>query len=173
MSNTAIGRVFVEDLDDWDLPDKTFGWKSGGLYTNRETFNLDEDTGEISVLGDPEGSYDLEFTVWEESQKVPRHTVDATVKVVVKRIPEEAVDLSGSLRLANITAEEFIELSKREELQKLISKILNVSLENVDVFTAMNSKGEFLDVRYSAHGSPYYQPEKLNGKLAEHQNEVQ
>jgi hypothetical protein len=94
------------------------------------------------------------------------------VKVVVKRIPEEAVDLSGSLRMANITAEEFIELSKREELQKLIAKILNVSLENVDVFTAMNSKGEFLDVRYSAHGSPYYQPEKLNGKLSEHQTEV-
>jgi hypothetical protein len=63
LSSTAIGRVFVEDLDDWDLPDKTFGWKNGGLYTNKEMFNLDEDTGEISVLGDPEGTYDLEFTV--------------------------------------------------------------------------------------------------------------
>jgi hypothetical protein len=63
LSSTAIGRVFVEDLDDWDLPDKTFGWKSGGLFTNKEMFNLDEDTGEISVNGDPEGTYDLEFTV--------------------------------------------------------------------------------------------------------------
>jgi len=98
--------------------------------------------------------------------------VDATVKVVVKRIPEEAVDLSGSLRLTNITAEEFVEFSKREELQKYIAKLFNISLENVDVFTAMNSKGEFVDVRFSAHGSPYYQPEKLNGKLAEHQTEV-
>jgi hypothetical protein len=110
--------------------------------------------------------------VTEESPRIQRHSVDATVRVVVKKIPEEAVDLSGSLRLANITAEEFIETGKREELQKFIAKILNVSVENVDVFTAMNSKGEFVDVRFSAHGSPYYQPEKLNGKLAEHQAEV-
>jgi len=63
LRSTAIGRVFVEDADDWDLPDKTFGWKDGGLYENKQMFALDEGTGEISVLGDPEGTYDLEFTV--------------------------------------------------------------------------------------------------------------
>ena len=28
LGETSIGRVYVEDLDDWDLPDKTFVWKN-------------------------------------------------------------------------------------------------------------------------------------------------
>ncbi|XP_059477254.1 DE-cadherin isoform X2 [Neocloeon triangulifer] len=177
LSNSVIGRVFVEDEDDWDLPDKTFGWKSG---EHRDKFQLDEDTGEISVMYNPafendlEGTFDLEFVVYEESFKIPRHSVDAFVKVVIKKIPEVAIDRSGSIRLANTTAEEFIEHSKREDLTKYIASLFNISVENVDVFTALNSKnGEFLDVRFSAHSSPYYQPEKINGKLAEHQLELE
>lgn len=46
--------------------------------------------------------------VTEESAKFPTHSVLATVNVTVKLIPEEAVDKSGSLRFANITAEEFV-----------------------------------------------------------------
>ena len=29
---TEIGRVYVKDLDDWDLPDKTFYFKVHSLY---------------------------------------------------------------------------------------------------------------------------------------------
>jgi hypothetical protein len=47
--------------------------------------------------------------VVEESSQVPRHSVDATVNVTVKEITDEAVDKSGSIRLINITAEEFVE----------------------------------------------------------------
>lgn len=28
LDETKIGRVYVEDLDDWDLGDKTFIWKN-------------------------------------------------------------------------------------------------------------------------------------------------
>ncbi|XP_065341407.1 DE-cadherin isoform X3 [Cloeon dipterum] len=177
LSSSVIGRVFVEDEDDWDLPDKTFGWKSS---EHRDKFQLDEETGDISVMYNPiyedvlEGTFDLEFSVWESSRLFDRHTVDASVRVVIKKIPEIAIDRSGSIRFANITAEEFIALSKREELQKYIGKLFNISTDNVDVFTAFTTKtGEFLDVRFSAHGSPYYMPEKINGKLAEHQSELE
>lgn len=56
-----------------------------------------------------------------------------------------------------------------------MAKILNASLENVDVFTVLPSPSNtsLVDVRFSAHGSPYYLPEKLNSKSNEHQREIE
>lgn len=64
--------------------------------------------------------------------------------------------------------------SRKDILQQQLSKILNTSLENVDVFTIMSSpiNSSFLDVRFSAHGSPYYAPERLENKITEHQDKV-
>lgn len=45
----------------------------------------------------------------EESLLIERHSVDASVTITVKEIPEEAVDKSGSVRLLGITAEQFIQ----------------------------------------------------------------
>lgn len=65
-------------------------------------------------------------------------------------------------------------LSKKDILQQRVSQILNTSLENVDVFTVIQSpnKDDMIDVRFSAHGSPYYAPEKLNNKVTQHQDKV-
>lgn len=56
-----------------------------------------------------------------------------------------------------------------------MAKILNASLENVDVFTVIPSPSNtsLVDIRFSAHGSPYYLPEKLNSKSDEHQKEIE
>ncbi|XP_069678927.1 DE-cadherin [Periplaneta americana] len=172
--DTKIGRVYVEDPDDWDLGDKHFSWKNGVQHPQ---FQLDRDTGMITMLeGTSNNSFLLEFTVTEEALQIPRHTVGATVNVTVKEIPEEAVDKSGSVRMVGITAEEFIEPgpggkpSKHELFQRRIARILNVSVDNVDVFTVLHSPHEtnasHLDVRFSAHGSPYKRPEKLNSIIA-------
>jgi hypothetical protein len=40
------------------------------------------------------------------------------------------------------------------------------------VFTVMPSNGSYVDVRFSAHGSPYYAPEKLNNKATQQQEKV-
>jgi len=178
--DTEIGRVYVEDLDDWDLPDKSFQWAD---KSNSNFFDLNDATGMITMLqGTPAGSYLLTFLVTEEAQLIPRHTVEATVNVTVKEIPEEAVDKSGSIRFAGITAEEFITpdshgISKKATLQAKLAHLLNTSIDNVDVFTVLhsphNTNQSQLDVRFSAHGSPYYAPEKINAAIDAHTRELE
>ena len=50
---TDVGRVYVFDLDDWDLPDKKFYWADDH---ENEYFLLDEETGMITLRkGTPNG----------------------------------------------------------------------------------------------------------------------
>lgn len=173
-NNIEIGRVYVDDLDDWDLDDKIFQWEEDNPY-----FALDTDTGKLTMLeGIAEGDYTLKFLVTEEGSLIPRHQVDATVVVTVKEIPEEAVIKSGSIRLNETSIEDFItkqdSFSKKDILQLRLAKILNTSKDNVDVFTVLVSPSDEnqVDVRFSAHGSPYYSAEKLNSIASQHRVEV-
>ncbi|EDW32821.1 GL10186 [Drosophila persimilis] len=137
----------------------------------------------VSILHLIIGDYVLEFTVDEESTFLPYHSVDGDVTVVIRELPEEAVDKSGSIRFINITKEEFIyvprdmqspeALSLKDRLQHSLSKLFNTSVSNVDVFTVLQNENNTLDVRYSAHGSPYYSPEKLNGMVAQNQQRLE
>lgn len=178
---TDIGRVFVDDPDDWDLDDKEFKWKSNQRH---EHFELNPSTGMITMKEEtPEGEYHLEFTVTERSPMIDEHSVDAHVTVVVRELPEEAVDKSGSIRFYNITKEEFIWVSRdvqahdafslKDRLQSSLARLFNTSITNVDVFTVLENENRTLDVRYSAHGSPYYAPEKLNGMVAQNQQRLE
>ncbi|EAT33862.1 AAEL013873-PA [Aedes aegypti] len=164
--NADIGRVYVDDLDDWDLPDKTFNWRDG---YSADHFALNTDTGMITMLqGTRGGDYEL-------------HSVSAKVLVTVKEIPEEAVDKSGSIRFYGITAEEFVSrspslsLTPKDRLQNSIAELFNISRENVDVFTVLqrDNNASLLDVRFSAHGSPYYEPERLNGIIGYNQRSLE
>jgi hypothetical protein len=59
--NTEIGRVYVEDPDDWDLADKHFAWKDRIQHQN---FDLDPATGMITMLqGTSNNSFLLKFNV--------------------------------------------------------------------------------------------------------------
>lgn len=170
--STPIGRVHVEDLDDWDLPDKSFFWENHQSHPN---FGLDKDTGMITMHEIREGSFFLKFTVYDR-----KHTqeVNANVTVIVKEIPEEAVYNSGSLRISGVTAEDFIrvwnrsqtsqnQLSMYDKLKDILSRILKVDRDNIDIFT-VSTKSErppITDIRFAAHGSPYYKAEYLDGTV--------
>ncbi|CAH0562384.1 unnamed protein product [Brassicogethes aeneus] len=173
----AIGRVYVNDPDDWDLNDKTFLLTDG----DQSSFYLSQTDHSMIIMKSTtsEGAYDLEFQVTETHEPIiSTHTVTGKVHVIVKALPKEAVQKSGSIRLNHTTIEGFIDKengmkSKKDILQFEIARILNTSRENVDVFTVLNSGKELVDVRFSAHGSPYYYPEKLNNIATSNQKDLE
>jgi len=97
-----IGRVFVNDLDDWDLPDKSFKWDG----QSHSDFVLNYADGIISMRPSiSEGNHTLKFRV---NDNFRNEEAKAVVTVIVKQITDEAVDNSGSIRFRGITQEEFI-----------------------------------------------------------------
>ncbi|XP_048520444.1 neural-cadherin-like, partial [Dendroctonus ponderosae] len=180
---TEIGRVYVYDLDDWDLPDKKFHWETSNVAHPR--FKLNEDTGMISMLqGTRDGVYYLKFKVYD--RKHTQNDVPANVTVTVKEIPHEAVINSGSVRIAGITDEQFIRVwdfklkdlpkSMAEKFKDKIADLLSINRENVDVFSVQLRRKHppVTDVRFSAHGgSPYYKPVRLNGMVLMHREEIE
>lgn len=98
-----IGRVYVHDLDDWDLGDKTFHW-DGVEHPN---FKLTKTTGMISMRPDTRsGLYHLRFKAFD--RKHTQSDIPANVTVTVRDISLEAIHKSGSVRIDGITDEDFI-----------------------------------------------------------------
>nr|XP_033339367.1 neural-cadherin isoform X2 [Megalopta genalis] len=179
--DTEIGRVYVYDLDDWDLPDKKFYWES----LEHDQFKLDEDTGMIYMKsGTADGRYHLRFKVYD--RKHTQTDIFANVTVTVKTIPHEAVLNSGSVRISGITDEDFIRVwdykyqtlsrSKAELFREKLAHLLNIDdKNNVDVFSVQLRRMHppLTDVRFAAHGSPYYKPVRLNGIVLMHREEIE
>jgi hypothetical protein len=179
---SSIGRVYVYDQDDWDIPDKTFTWAGG--ETKYPYFELDEATGFITMKpGTPDGRYVLNFKVYD--RKHTQTDVAANVTVDIREISHEAVVNSGSFRIKGIIAEDFVrvwdyetEKVVKSKLQlfkeKLVSVLpdMGIPIGNIDVFSVMthSKHHKTTDVRFSVHGSPYYKPVKLNGILAQTQS---
>ena len=182
---SSIGRVYVYDQDDWDIPDKTFTWADG--ETKYPYFELDEGTGFITMKpGTPEGRYVLNFKVYD--RKHTQTDVAANVTVDIREISHEAVVNSGSFRIKGIVAEDFVrvwdyetEKVVKSKLQlfkeKLVSVLpdMGIPIGNIDVFSVMthSKHHKTTDVRFSVHGSPYYKPVKLNGILLRHREDFE
>ena len=124
-NNVDIGRVHVEDKDDWDLEDKSFAWTDGPEPPS-PFFSLNEQTGMLTMKrGAHEGRYDFSVQVRD---KQFNKEVTSTVTVNVLAISEEAVRKSGSMRLQGITAEEFIQIgadgtSKYDRFKEMVKKL--------------------------------------------------
>lgn len=123
-TDVVIGRVYVDDLDDWDLDDKYFEW-----YEDNPNFMLNKNDGNITMRGTTApGNYTLRFTVQESSALglFETHSVDATVYVTVKGINETAVEKSGSIRLSGITVEEFVAKSLTVSFIHILCKCIKL-----------------------------------------------
>lgn len=46
-AKASLGRVYVDDPDDWDVADKSFAWKS----SPHPLFTLNTDTGQLFSSG--------------------------------------------------------------------------------------------------------------------------
>ncbi|XP_041045226.1 neural-cadherin [Carcharodon carcharias] len=164
LGTTELGKVQVPDLDDWD--DKRYRFEG----TSPRYFALNENSGFLSIVeGAPSGVYNFQVKVadgiWPD--------VISTIKVVVKDLEEDAIYNAGSLRLTDITAEEFIshsfaEESKYTKLKRVLAEIIPAQLENIHIFSVTNVNGRVreVDVWCVAQGSPFYKAEKINGNVA-------
>nr|CAD7587463.1 unnamed protein product [Timema genevievae] len=178
--DTEIGRVYVYDLDDWDLPDKKFHWEGA----EHPRFKLNEDTGMITMRhGTRDGRYNLRLMVFD--RKHTQTDVPANVTVTVREIPHEAVINSGSVRVSGLTDEDFIRVwnyrsqthqkSKADRFRDKLANLLNTERENVDVFSVQLRRKHppVTDIRFAAHGSPYYKPVRLNGLVLMNREEIE
>ena len=176
--DTQVGRVYVKDPDDWDLPDKTFKFKQPSQW--RRDFALDRNTGMITMLKtitleNEINNFVIEFEVEDATHaQIGENAVAATVNITVQKISREAVLSSGSLRILG-NPEDFIRpdsngSSRRDKLKTMMARYLNATF--VDIFTVMATGTEYTDVRFSAHGSPYYRPERLDGTLANRKQDL-
>ncbi|NWH79854.1 CADN protein, partial [Piaya cayana] len=169
-STTALGEVFVLDQDDWD--NKTF-LSEGKLL---KSFSLNEKTGSLVMVDNaPQGTYNLNVRV---SDGVCPDII-STVQIHIKELENEAVQNSASVRLSDVTAEEFIRRdgegkTRHDKFKELLAKMLPAELSDISVFSVMNVGGKQTDVRFAArHGSGYYSPEKLHAEMAAFKTEVQ
>lgn len=64
--------------------------------------------------------------------------------------------------------------SKADKFKDKLVDILNTARENIDVFSVQLKQKypPLTDIRFSAHGSPYYKTVKLNGLILMHREEV-
>lgn len=166
--DTPVGRIFVNDLDDWDLEDKKFYWTDA----ENHRFKIDEDTGMLLMRrGAREGRYKLAFKVYDR-----KHMQDtsANVTVVVKHLPYEAIVNSGSIRLTGLTDEQFVNnwngktqsmyRSRFDRLHDKLAKLFEVEKANVDIFSVQlrQHNPPITDIRYAAMAQSYLNAVRLN-----------
>ncbi|NXG28398.1 CADN protein, partial [Dromaius novaehollandiae] len=164
LPTTVLGQVRAPDDDDWDHKVYQFEGKTSRYFI------LNDNSGLLTIKeGTPPGTYNIRVRVidgvWPD--------VVSTVKVTVKEIKDDALYNAGSIRIKDITPEEFIfqfpeKESKYYQMKKLLSEIISAQLENVHIFSVLKSPSQTrgVDVWFAVYGPPYYKAEKLNGNVA-------
>ncbi|MPC09092.1 Neural-cadherin [Portunus trituberculatus] len=96
--DAPLGRVFVEDPDDWDLEDKEFEWAG----PPHPLFTLQPHDGTIMASSSlREGRYELQFSVSDRAWQ--QRGVAANVTVTVRILTPEALAHAAPLVLTPIT----------------------------------------------------------------------
>ncbi|KFR02399.1 Neural-cadherin, partial [Opisthocomus hoazin] len=169
-STAVLGEVFAPDQDDWD--NKTF-LSEGRLL---KSFRLNQRTGSLVMVDNtPQGIYNLKVRV---SDGVCPDVI-STVQIHVKEVENEAIQNSATVRLSDVTPEEFIRRdehgkTRHDKFKELLAKMLPAKLSDIIVFSVMNIDGKQTDVRFAVcGGSMCYRPEKLHAEMAAYKNEIQ
>ncbi|VDN05959.1 unnamed protein product [Thelazia callipaeda] len=183
LEKTVIGRVYVEDKDDWDLPDKVFSWAPGKSLPG---FSL-ASNGEITMDAEmPPRTYQMTANVLDKKRN---EKAQGVVNVIIKIVPASAFENQGAVRIMLSpngldSPGSFIRVdsSGSSPMSRFVDKMneyLDGSSE-LDVFSIkqdqavlQNYAPAVLDVRFSAHGSPYKSPVMLNGLIAQHRAELE
>ncbi|XP_049789535.1 neural-cadherin-like [Schistocerca nitens] len=131
----------------------------------------------------PDGIYDLVFRVQDHKHK--QNNVSAIVTVTVKHISHDAILNSGSLRISNLSDEDFIkewnymvifmEESKAEQLKTVLSEVLNTKRESMDIFSVKGHRSfpPVLDVFFTVRDKRYHSSEKINGLLQVYKTKIE
>ncbi|XP_060714973.1 neural-cadherin [Tachysurus vachellii] len=169
MPTSVLGKVYAPDPDDWD--NKTYTFE--GHVPNY--FILNKRTGFLVIKENaPPGTYEFQVRVsdgeWPDAV--------SRVSVHVRELRDEIIYNSASLRLADITAKEFMEQrgglrSRYELLGDFLSEMLSVGTEDVNIFSLIEVRDRTLDVRFSVLGTPFQRAERLHGYLAAHKQKLQ
>ncbi|XP_059176123.1 neural-cadherin-like [Physella acuta] len=175
--DVEIGRVYVEDPDDWDLPDKTFSNLRPSTMQNY--FSVSPTNGMITMKkGVPvtaaNSPYKFQVDVYD---KVWQKTVTSTVSVTVQELSDEAVWKSGAVKLSGISSEEFIKPSSGSSMYSKFKATMATILgypspDNVQI-VSLTDVGENLDVRFSAHASPYLSASQIESALMLNQDQFE
>ncbi|VDD96463.1 unnamed protein product [Enterobius vermicularis] len=174
LGRTVIGRVYVDDLDDWDLNDKQFEWGSGG---------------QITMDGDmPAGQYVLTSSVSDTARG--EHAI-GTVYVDVIIVPQLAFENQGVLRMlyglpgGYLSPDVFLRpdsagsspmMRFKEKMEGYLGPGVNIQIFSIQPGEAnlQTSALKVIDVRFSAFdGSTYRSPVVLNGLITQHRSELE
>ncbi|NXA34968.1 CADN protein, partial [Eudromia elegans] len=169
-SPTVLGKVFAPDQDDWD--NKTF-LSEGKLL---KAFRLNQRSGALVMVDHvPQGTYNLRVRVsdgvWPD--------VISTIQIHVQELENEAIQNSATVRLEDVTAEEFIRRdeygkNRHDRFKESLAKVFSARLSDITVFSVLNTGGKQTDVRFAvADGSAFYRPEKLHAEMAAFKYEIQ
>ena len=151
----SIGRVNVDDSDDWDLNDKVFHWFDEKSDPN---FDLDQKSGIIGIKNVTKGDYELKFTVFDRKHK---QEVNSVISIEVKDIERESVLNSGSLRISGITAQDLISVwnwKTRQQMKSILERVVDslkrlIRCDRLEVFSVRqrdDTRRPVIDIRYYA-----------------------
>ncbi|KAK8730595.1 hypothetical protein OTU49_007824, partial [Cherax quadricarinatus] len=120
-----LGRVYVDDPDDWDAGDKRWSWREGHQHP---LFMLDHNTGQLAMSAHAtDGRYSLQFWVSDETQG--QLDVAASVSVLVTSLSEEVIPWAVPLTLAIHPPQRLI--TYHQDVGKSLLEALVASVEAV------------------------------------------
>lgn len=154
-----VGKVYVVDKD---INDRRI---FEALEDSPGNFTVDRTTGMIISPPNPlKGDYF--FTVRVSDANSSFTAVISSVFIKVKEVLADAVQNSMAIRLGGVSRERFV-TTILPRFKETLASILQTDEENVDIFSVQNAPKTLnaIDVRFAAHGSPYYAPERMTAVI--------